>query len=62
MRKTIALALALAAGAALAGEKPAPLKEAEVKAVIQAMDAALQKKDVEGALGHVPNRPRSAWP
>lgn len=53
MRKTIALALLLAAGTALAGEKPAQLKENEVKAVIQAMDAALQKKDIEGALGQI---------
>lgn len=53
VRKTIALALLLAAGAALAGEKSTPLKEAEVKAVIQAMDTALKKKDIEAALGDI---------
>lgn len=53
VRNKISLLLLLASCAGMAEEKASPLKESEVKAVFQAMDAALQKKDVATALSHL---------
>lgn len=53
MRFIPALILLLSSNIALTAESPAPLPEADVKAVIQAMDAALQKKDIDGALAQI---------
>lgn len=53
MKHPLALILLLTAGMAQAEVAPASIKEADIKAMLQAMDSALQRKDIDGALQYV---------
>ncbi|TAN47299.1 MAG: hypothetical protein EPN21_17860 [Methylococcaceae bacterium] len=50
MKHTLTLILLLTIGTAQAETAQATIKEEEVKALLQTMDSALQRKDIDGAL------------